>query len=88
MKKFYGALAYACGSIAIATLVLGIVVSGGQQAWADEGDEGGTPRDVEYVGYGCSRIGATSACNQGGCFAVYNTCHYTVNTQLRCCYPA
>lgn len=36
MTKIYGFLAYACGSIAIATLVLGIMVGGGRQAWANE----------------------------------------------------
>lgn len=36
MTKLYGMLAYACGSIAIATLVLGIMVGGGRQAWANE----------------------------------------------------
>ncbi len=36
MTKLYGMLAYACGSIALATLVLGIMVGGGRQAWAVE----------------------------------------------------
>ncbi len=34
MTKLYGMLAYACGSIAIATLALVIMVGSGQQAWA------------------------------------------------------
>ena len=85
MTKLYGMLAYACGSIAIATLALGIMVGGGQQAWATTGEieEGG---DTEYVGLGCKRDGATSACIQGGCISILNSCHLTVNPSLRCCY--
>lgn len=38
MTKLYGMLAYACGSIAIATLALGIMVGSGSQADATIGE--------------------------------------------------
>lgn len=39
-RPLSGFLAYACGSIALATLLVGIMVGGGQQAWALEESEG------------------------------------------------
>jgi len=80
MKKFYGALAYACGSIAIATLVLGTMVGGGQQARAvEEGDD-------DFISIACSRIGLTSACECVVWLSVHNNCHLTVDPSFKCCH--
>ena len=62
MKKFYGALAYACGSIAIATLVLGIMLGGGQQAWADQDDH--NTGEVDCAICTCS----LAPCRDDSCF--------------------
>ena len=70
MTKLYGMLAYACGSIAIATLVLGIMVGGGQQAWAVEGSG-----DDESALY-CSGDGYCTSPQQcsGFCAFFVNNC--------------
>ena len=43
MTKFYGILAYVCGSVALALLAIMIIASGGQNAWATDCNCGTQP---------------------------------------------
>lgn len=51
MVKVYGALSYACGSLAIALLAVALLAGGGQTATADPGNGGEFGADCDALGF-------------------------------------